>query len=112
MTGRVRETPELLEEEARLARATIGAMAAATREKGVAFGVILLDNDDGFPPDLIYALGRDGVATLDLTRLGQTNFPYDMHPDPAGHRTIAAAIASFASHTACVRTCIGPDSSR
>lgn len=91
---RVRETPELLEEEARLARATIGAMAAATREKGVAFGVILLDNDDGFPPDLIYALGRDGVATLDLTRLGQTNFPYDMHPDPAGHRTIAAAIAS------------------
>ena len=91
---RVPETAELLEEETRLARATIGAMAAATREKGVTFGVILLDNDEGFPPDLIYALGLDGVAILDLTRLGQTSIPYDMHPDAAGHRTIAAAIAS------------------
>lgn len=96
---RVRETPELLEEEARLALATIEAMTAATRKKGVTFGVILLGSEDpsspvSFPPDLIYALGRDDVATLDLTRLGQTHILYDMHPDPAGHRTIAAAIAS------------------
>ena len=90
----VRVTPELLDEEARLARATIEAMTAATREKGVTFGVVLLGGDEGYPPDFIYALGRDGVATLDLTRLGQTSIPYDMHPSPAGHRTIAAAIAS------------------
>lgn len=90
----VRETPELLEKEARLARATLEAMTAATREKGVAFGVILLDDGADFPPDLIYALGRDGTATLDLTRLGQTGLAFDRHPDPTGHRKIAAAIAS------------------
>ena len=96
---RVPETPELLDDEARLAVATIRAMAAATRAKGVTFGVILLGDGEGsppvsFPPDLIYALGREGVATLDLTRLGQASIPYDMHPDPTGHREIAAAIAS------------------
>ncbi len=114
---RVPETPELLDEEARLAGATIGAMAAATRAKGVTFGVILLGDGEGsppvsFPPDLVYALGRDGVATLDLTRLGQASIPYDMHPDPAGHREIAAAIASSLLTPLCVRVCIGPESSR
>ena len=90
------ETRELLEQEAQLGRKTLAAMIGAARARGVRFAVILLGNGGAFPPDLVYALGRDDVPTLDLTRLGQTNLPYDLHPDAAGHRTIAAAIA--ASH--------------
>jgi hypothetical protein len=90
------ETRGLLEQEAQLARATLVAMAAEARAKGVTFAVTLLGDGGEFPPDVIYALGRDGVPTLDLTRLGQSALPYDFHPDAAGHRAIAAAIA--ASH--------------
>lgn len=90
------ETPELLEKEAQLARSSIEAMAATARDKGVAFAVVLLDdtNDTAFPPDFVYELGRLEVPTLDLTHLGQSTIPYDLHPDAAGHRTIAATIAS------------------
>ena len=89
----VRETPELLEQEAHLARTTMDAMSAAAGARNVAFGVVLLDGDT-FPPDLIYSLGRNGVAVIDLTRLRPTLLSRDSHPDAAGHRTIAAAIAS------------------
>lgn len=89
----VLETPELLEQEARLARTTMEAMSAAARARNVAFGAVLL-GDSTFPPDFAYSLGRNGVVVLDLTRLGLTFLPRDTHPDGTGHRTIAAAIAS------------------
>ena len=89
----VDDTPTLLEQEAQLAYATLAAMTKAARLKGTTFAVILLDDGGRFPPGLIFALGRDGVPTLDLTRLGQTSLPYDFHPDRSGHRAIAAAIA-------------------
>jgi len=89
----VGDTPALLEREAQLAYATLDAMADTARMNGVAFAVILLDDGGGFPADVVYALGRDGIPTLDLTRLGQTSLPYDFHPDPSGHQAIAAAIA-------------------
>jgi hypothetical protein len=89
------QTPELAEEEARLARATIEAMIAEARGTDVAFGVVLLgDGGGGFPPDLIHALGRARVTTVDLTRLGHSTLPDGVHPDAEGHRTIAAAIAA------------------
>jgi lysophospholipase L1-like esterase len=87
-------TPELLEAEARLARATIDAMIAQARRHDVAFGLVLLADGGGFPADLTYHLGRAGVATVDLTRLGATTLADGFHPDPGGHRAIAAAIAA------------------
>jgi hypothetical protein len=92
----VEETPALLEQEARLASATLSAMSAISRARQVAFGVILLDDEGEYPPDMVYALAQSDTAVLDLSRLGQTWLPYDGHPDPAGHRAIADAIASSA----------------
>jgi hypothetical protein len=89
----VRETPELLEQEAHLARTTMDAMRAAARARNVALGVVLLGGNT-FPPDFAYSLGRNGVVVVDLTLLGLTFLPRDTHPDANGHRTVAAAIAS------------------
>lgn len=68
-------------------------MSTAARARSVAFGVVLL-GDAAFPPDFVYALGRIGIPTLDLTRLRPTLLPRVFHPDAAGHRAIAAALAA------------------
>lgn len=90
--GVVADTPELLEREARQATSTLQAMVSAARSKGVTFALVLLEED--YPPDLLYTMGREGVPMLDLTRLAISRLPYDTHPDAAGHRSIAAAIAA------------------
>ena len=90
----VEETPALLEQEARLATASFSAMSAMARARRVAFGVILLDDDGAYPPEMVYALAENAIPVLDLSRLGHTWLPYDAHPDPAGHRAIANAIAA------------------
>ena len=90
----VPDTPVLAEREARLARATIAAMADAARSKDVPLAFVLLDGGKPFPPDFAYALGQAGVPVLDLTALGQTTLPYDVHPDANGYRKIAGAIAA------------------
>ena len=90
----VDETPMLLQQEARQARSSFTAMADLARASDVALGVILLDDDGDYPPDMVYGLAQSGTAVLDLSRLGQTWLPYDTHPDADGHRLIAAAIAA------------------
>jgi hypothetical protein len=90
----VNVTAELLEKEARLARATLEEMIALTRSKGVAFGVVLLSDAGGsFPADWTYFLGRAGIETVDLMRVGASTLPEGIHFDAEGHRTVAAAIA-------------------
>ncbi len=87
------ETPELAEREAALARKTIEAMIVDAHAKGVAFGLVLLADGGSFPPDVIYTIGRAKLTAVDLTRLGHATLPDGIHPDPSGHRAIAAAIA-------------------
>jgi hypothetical protein len=91
----VAETPELLEQEARLAEDILLRMARACREHQVAFAVVFL-HTDAFPPRLAAALGNAAVPVLDLTRLQLPMYQYDAHPTAAGHRRIAEAMqASF-----------------
>jgi hypothetical protein len=90
------ETPQLLQQEADLARDTLLAMARACKARGVLFGVFLLDDrvSGAFPPLVVHALGAEGVPVLDLTRLAIPRHGKDLHPNVEGHRAIAEAIAS------------------
>jgi hypothetical protein len=105
----VDDSPVLLEQEARQATATFTAMSALARAKNVEFAVILLDDDGEYPPDMVYALAQSGIPLLDLSRLGQTWIPYDTHPDPGGHRTIAGAIAASSLTELVYRRTAPPD---
>jgi lysophospholipase L1-like esterase len=91
------ETPRLLDQEAALARSTLLAMARACADRGAALTVVLLDDgvSGPFPASLPYALGAARVRVLDLTRLPLARHGKDRHPNAAGHRAIAHAIASF-----------------
>ena len=112
VSRRVPETQELLEEGARLARTTIGAMAAATREKGVAFSVILLNNDERFPPDLIYGARpqRRRDARSDASRTSQPPVRHASRPSLAPRNRYGNC--GVTSYVTCVRTCIETESSR
>lgn len=84
-------------------------MSDLARSRDVGFGVILLDDDGDYPPEMVYALAQRRTAVLDLSRLGQTWLPYDAHPDPEGHRTIAGAIAASSLTELVYRRTAPPD---
>jgi hypothetical protein len=108
-TNPVVDEPMRLQQEASHATATFTAMSDLARSRDVGFGVILLDDDDDYPPEMVYELARRGAAVLDLSRLGQTWLPYDTHPDPEGHRTIARAIAASSLTELVYRRTTAPD---
>lgn len=88
--------------ELALTEAFVVGMHELATARGVPFAVVLLpqrfDVACGpvpWPPSLIRALTQHGVELLDLTEQKDavTWIEHDAHPDAAGHRVLAAAIA-------------------
>lgn len=88
--------------ELALTEAFILGMNQRAAARGVRFAVILLPQrfdvacgPVAWPPSLIRSLTEHGVALLDLSELAphMTWLEHDAHPDPAGHRMLAQAIA-------------------
>lgn len=68
------------------------------RDQGIAFGVACLDTsaDTEWIKDRVAPIPWLNV-NFDFLDHNQINYPYDSHPNPAGHRLIAARITSLLS---------------
>lgn len=98
----VQDEHVLRRKEVALTEAFILGMNQNAAAKGVRFVVVLLPQrfdvacgPVAWPPSLIRSLTDHGVALLDLSELAadMTWLEHDAHPDPAGHRLLAQAIA-------------------
>lgn len=98
----VRDETLLRRSELALTRAFITGMHERAKAKGVRFAVVLLPQRFNvacgpvpWPPALIQSLTQNGVEILDLSELApvMTWIEHDAHPDAAGHRVLAGAIA-------------------
>jgi hypothetical protein len=105
----VHDEAALRRKELDLTAAFITGMHERAARKGVRFFVVLLPQrfdvacgSVAWPPSLVRSLTESGVEFLDLSEVKgkMTWLEHDAHPDPKGHRVLAAAIAgSFIGNT-------------